>query len=89
MGLASGQIGEDEFFARTPEFEPLEGLRNPESDTKTSLGASSLGWPLRIRDIYARGTSRGLRDVSHDDQGQAGASGRRAPVASLVLKEHA
>ena len=34
MGLASGQIGEDEFFARTPEFEPLEGLRNPESDTK-------------------------------------------------------
>ena len=26
------QIGEDEFFARTLEFEPLKGLRNPKSD---------------------------------------------------------
>ena len=28
----SRQTGEDEFFARTPEFEPLKGLRNPRSD---------------------------------------------------------
>ena len=27
-------------------------------------------------------------DVSHDDQGQAGASGRSVPVSSLVLKRH-
>ena len=36
-----------------------------------------------------RGTSRGANDASHDDQGQAGASGRRVPVASLVLKGQA
>ena len=35
------------------------------------------------------GTSRGSRDVIHDDQGQAGASGRRVLVASLVLKGQA
>ena len=42
-------------------------------DTKTSLGAASLGWLLRSGDIYAGSTSRGSRDVSHDDQGKAGA----------------
>ena len=26
------QVGEREFFVRTPEFEPLKGPRNPESD---------------------------------------------------------
>ena len=41
-------------------------------DTKTFLGAASLGWLPRSRDIYEAGTSRGSRDVSHDDQGQAG-----------------
>ena len=46
---------------------------------KSTSGAASLGW-------LPRGTSRGSRDVSHDDQGQAGASGRRVLVASLVLK---
>ena len=55
-------------------------------DTKTSLVAASPGWLLRSGDIYARGTSRGSRDVSHDEQGQVGASGRSVPVSSLVLK---
>ena len=32
------------------------------------------------------GTSSGSHDVTRDDQGKAGASGRRVPVASLVLK---
>ena len=53
---------------------------------KTSSGAASLGWLARSGEIKVRGTSQGFRDVSHDDQGQAGASGRRVPVASLVLK---
>ena len=35
---------------------------------KTSSGAASLGWLPRSGDIYARGTSRGVCDVSHDDQ---------------------
>ena len=69
---------------------PLRGAKPREADdTKTSLGASSLGWLLRSGDIYARGTSRGSRDVSHDDQGQAGASGRSVPVSSLVLRRQA
>ena len=33
---------------------------------KTSPGAASLGWLPRSGDIYARCTSRGSRDVSHD-----------------------
>ena len=36
-----------------------------------------------------RGTSRCARDASHDDQGQAGASGRSVPVSSLVPREQA
>ena len=32
MESLSGQTGERGFFACTPEFEPLKGLRNPESD---------------------------------------------------------
>ena len=34
MKLASRQTGEDEFFAHTPTFEPLKGLRNPKSNKK-------------------------------------------------------
>ena len=58
-------------------------------DTKTSLGAVSLGWLPRSGDINAGCTSRGSRDMSHDDQGQTGTSERRVPVASLVLKGQA
>ena len=66
---------------------PSRGAKPREADdTKTSLGAASPGWLPRSGDIYARGTSRGARDVSHDDQGQESASGRRAPIASLLLK---
>ena len=37
-----------------------------------------------------RGTSRGARDASHDDQGcQAGASPRSVPLSSLVQREQA
>ena len=69
---------------------PSRGAKPHEADdTKTSLGAASLGWLPRSGDIYARGTSRGARDVSHDDQGQAGASRRSVPVSSLVLKRQA
>ena len=56
---------------------------------QTSSGVASLGWLTRSGEIKARGASRGFHDVSHDDQGQAGASGRRVPVASLVLKGQA
>ena len=47
-------------------------------------GLASSGWLPRGGEFYARCTSRGSADVSHDDQGQAGASGRRAPVSYLV-----
>ena len=50
---------------------------------KTSLGASSPGWLARGGEIKARQTSRGPRDVSHDDQDQAGA--RRAPARTVSL----
>ena len=32
MRSFSGQTGKRVFFLHTPEFEPLKGLRNPESD---------------------------------------------------------
>ena len=69
---------------------PSRGAKPRElDDAKTSSGAASLGWLPRSGDIYARGTSRGSRDVSHDDQGQAGASERSVPVSSLVLRRQA
>ena len=69
---------------------PSRGAKPREADdTKTSLGAASPGWLPRSGDIYARCTSRGSHDVSHDDQGQAGASGRSVPVSSLVLRRQA
>ena len=53
-----------------------------------------LGPPLATslsEDIKAGGggTSRGSRDLSHDDRSQAGASGHRVPVSSSVLKKQA
>ena len=39
-------------------------------------GSASSGWLPRGREFYARFTSRGSADVSHDDQGQAGAECR-------------
>ena len=41
---------------------------------KTSSGAASPGWLARSGEIKAGQTSRGSHDVSHDDQGQEGAS---------------
>ena len=52
---------------------------------KASRGVASPGWLARIGDIEARGTSPSPRDESSDDQGQAGASGCRVTVSSLVL----
>ena len=56
---------------------------------KTSSGATSPSRLARGGEIKARGTSRGPHDVSHDDQGQAGASTRSVLVSSLVLKGQA
>ena len=67
---------------------PSRGAKPREADdAKTSLGAASLGWLPRSGDIYARGTSRGSHDVSHDDQGQAGASKRRGGSFLFDAKE--
>ena len=52
-------------------------------------GSASSGWLPRRGDFYARCTSRGLADVSHDDQGQAGASGCRMLVSSLMQMRQA
>ena len=56
---------------------------------KTSSGAASPGWLARGGEFKARQTSRGSNDVSHDDQGQAGASAHRVLVSSLVLRKQA
>ena len=48
---------------------------------KTSSGASSPGWLAREGEIKARQTSQGSRDVSHDDQDQAGV--RRASACTV------
>ena len=50
---------------------------------KTSSGAASPGCLARSGEIKAGQTSRGSRDVSHDDQDQAGA--RRAPARAASL----
>ena len=69
---------------------PSRGAKPREADDiKSSLGTASLGWLPRSGNITARCTSRGSHDVSHDDQGQAGASGRSVPVSSLVLRRQA
>ena len=44
---------------------------------------------MRSGDIKAGQTSRGSRDVSHDDRDQAGASARNILVSSLVLTRQA
>ena len=56
---------------------------------KTSPGAASPGWLARSGEIKAGQTSRGSRDVSHDDQDQAGASARSVLVSPLVLSKQA
>ena len=50
---------------------------------KTSSGAASPGCLARSGDIKGGQTSRGSRDVSHDDQDQTGA--RRAPARAVSL----
>ena len=56
---------------------------------KTSSGAASPGGLTRSGEIKAMQTSRGSRDVSHDDRHQAGASARSVLVSSLVLRRPA
>ena len=56
---------------------------------KTSSGAASPGCLTRSGDIKAGQTSRGSRDVSHDDRHQAGASACSVLVSSLVLRRPA
>ena len=56
---------------------------------KTSSGAASPGCLAWSRDIKAGQTSRGSRDVSHDERRQAGASARSVLVSSLVLRRPA
>ena len=56
---------------------------------KTSSGAASPGRLARGGEIKARQTSRGSRDVSHNDRDQAGASARSVLVSSLGLRRQA
>ena len=53
---------------------------------KASSGAAPPGKLARRRRDQGKGTSRGARDASHDDQGQAGAGLRRVLVSSLVQR---
>ena len=48
-----------------------------------------LGRLLRSGDIKAGQTSRGSRDVSHDDRHQAGDGERNVLISSLVLRRQA
>ena len=56
---------------------------------KTSSGAASPGRLTRSGDIKAGQTSRGSRDVSHDERHQAGASAHSVLISSLVLRRPA
>ena len=56
---------------------------------KTSYGATWSGRLTRSGGIKAGQTSRGSRDVSHDDRHQAGASARSVLVSSLVQRGQA
>ena len=56
---------------------------------KTSSGVASPGRLTRSGDIKAGQTSRGSRDVSHDERHQVGASARSILVSSLVLRGQA
>ena len=56
---------------------------------KTSSGVDSPGYLARSGDIKAGQTSRGSRDVSHDDRHQAGTSTHSVLVSSLVLRKQA
>ena len=62
----------------TRQSRPLRGGRR-----KTSSGAASPGCLARSGDIKAGQTSRGSRDVSHDDRHQEGAG--RAPLRAASL----
>ena len=41
MRFARRQTGEVDISARTPEFEPLKGLRNPKSDSKEEVAITN------------------------------------------------
>ncbi len=56
---------------------------------KTSSRAASPGCLARSGDIKAGQTSRGPRDVSHDNRDQAGASARSVLVSCLVPRGQA
>ena len=69
--------------------DPCEGPSLTRRATPRPPWGCPPGWLPRSGDIYASCTLRGSCDVSHDDQGQAGASGRSVPVSSLVLRRQA
>ena len=56
---------------------------------KTSSGVAEPGRLTRSGDIKAGQTSRGSRDMSHDERHQAGASARNVSISSLVLRRPA
>ena len=56
---------------------------------KASSGAASPGLAREAERSRQGGTSRSSCDVTHEDQGQAGASARSVLVSSLVLKGQA
>ena len=67
---------------------PSRGVKPREADD-TRPPRSGLTRLPREEEIKAGQTSRGSRDVSHDDQDQAGASARSVLVSSLVLRRQA
>ena len=54
-----------------------------------SASLASLPGEAAPKEVKARRTSRGSRDVSHEDRHQAGASARNVLVSSLVLRRQA
>ena len=89
-GYASGPIRP--IFINKAFKTPARGQASRGGRRKTSSGAASLGCLARSGDIKAGQTSRGSRDVSHDDRHQAGARwvpARSVLVSSLVLRRPA
>ena len=77
-------------FSSTQHSRPSRGAKpRGADDTRPPQGRPRQAGSRGGGGTKARGTSRGTRDVSHDDQDQAGASLRSVLVSSLVQRGQA
>ena len=88
-GMARGGAQHDP-SSSTQTQDPHEGPSLAGRTTRSFLRHGLIKLAREEAEISRRGTSRGARDASHDDQGrQAGASPRSVLLSSLVQREKA